>query len=71
MINPARGEVRRVDLGASATVRPCLVVSVPLEVGDRALVVLVPVHPDACGEHLGGSRTAPTRFGSFPRMWGT
>lgn len=40
--NPDRGEVWLVDLGLAAKVRPCLVVSVPLEDEDRALVTLVP-----------------------------
>lgn len=37
-----RGEVWLVDLGMSAKVRPCLVLSVPIEDADRALVTLVP-----------------------------
>jgi mRNA interferase MazF len=37
-----RGEVWLVDLGMSAKVRPCLVISVPIEDTDRALVTLVP-----------------------------
>ena len=40
--NPERGEVWLVDLGLVAKVRPCLVLSVPLEDADRALVTLVP-----------------------------
>ena len=39
---PARGEVWLVDLGMSAKVRPCLVLSVPIGDADRALVTLVP-----------------------------
>jgi mRNA interferase MazF len=39
---PKRGEVWLVDLGMSAKVRPCLVISVPIEDTDRALVTLVP-----------------------------
>ena len=39
---PLRGEVYIVDLGLAAKVRPCLVLSVPLEESDRSLVTLVP-----------------------------
>lgn len=42
MKSPQRGEVWLVDLGLAAKVRPCLVLSVPLEDADRALVTLVP-----------------------------
>lgn len=41
-INPDRREVWLVDLGLAAKVRPCLVLNVPLEDEDRALVTLVP-----------------------------
>jgi mRNA interferase MazF len=39
---PSRGEVWLVDLGMSAKVRPCLVLSAPIGDSDRALVTLVP-----------------------------
>lgn len=39
---PKRGEVWLVDLGMAAKVRPCLVISIPAEESDRALVTLVP-----------------------------
>jgi mRNA interferase MazF len=39
---PPRGEVWLVDLGMTAKVRPCLVLSVPFEDQDRSLVSLVP-----------------------------
>lgn len=42
MSTPERGEVWLVDLGYSAKVRPCLVLSVPTADQDRALVTLVP-----------------------------
>ena len=42
MTRPRRGEVWLVDLGMTAKVRPALVVSVPAEDTDRALVTLVP-----------------------------
>jgi mRNA interferase MazF len=38
----SRGEVWLVDLGLAAKVRPCLVVSIPATLEDRALVCLVP-----------------------------
>ena len=37
-----RGEVWLVDLGMTAKVRPCLVISVPASENERALVALVP-----------------------------
>jgi len=42
MKNPERGEVWLVDLGLAAKVRPAVVLSVPAEDVDRALVTLVP-----------------------------
>ena len=42
MPNPKRGEVWLIDLGYTAKVRPCLVLSIPAEDADRALVTLVP-----------------------------
>ncbi len=39
---PLRGEVYMVDLGLAAKVRPCLVLSVPLEESDRSLVTVIP-----------------------------
>ncbi len=42
MKSPPRGEVRLVDLGLAAKVRPCLVISVPVQDTDRSLVSLVP-----------------------------
>lgn len=42
MISPDRGEVWLVDLGYAAKVRPCLVVSIPALMEDRALATLVP-----------------------------
>lgn len=41
MPRPARGEVWLVDLGLAAKVRPCVVVSVPVEERDRALATVV------------------------------
>jgi mRNA interferase MazF len=41
MNNPQRGEVWLVDLGLAAKVRPCLVLSIPLEDPDRALLTLL------------------------------
>jgi mRNA interferase MazF len=42
MTAPRRGEVWLVDLGMAAKVRPALVISIPAEDTDRALVTLVP-----------------------------
>ncbi len=42
MRSPLRGEVYLVDLGLAAKVRPCLVISVPIEKSDRSLVTLIP-----------------------------
>jgi mRNA interferase MazF len=42
MKNPIRGDVWLVDLGPIAKVRPCLVISIPFEDQDRALVSVVP-----------------------------
>ena len=42
MAEAKRAEVWLVDLGYAAKIRPCLVVSVPAETADRALVTLVP-----------------------------
>lgn len=42
MTQPNRGEVWSVDLGLAAKVRPCLVLSIPFEEEDRALVTIIP-----------------------------
>lgn len=42
MADPNRGEVWLVDLGYAAKVRPCLVLSIPALIQDRALATLVP-----------------------------
>ena len=42
MSSPARGEVWLVDLGYVAKIRPCLVISIPALMQDRALAALVP-----------------------------
>ena len=42
MKTPLRGEVWLVDLGLAAKVRPALVLSVPAEDTDRALVTIIP-----------------------------
>jgi mRNA interferase MazF len=41
MTNPDRGEVWLVDLGMTAKVRPCLILSIPALDQDRALVTVV------------------------------
>ena len=42
MKSPQRGEVWLVDLGMAAKVRPAVVLSLPADDNDRALVTLVP-----------------------------
>lgn len=42
MRSPQQGEVWLVDLGMAAKVRPAVVMSVPVDDADRALVTLVP-----------------------------
>ena len=42
MKSPLRGEVYMVDLGLAAKVRPCVILSVPLEESDRYLVTVIP-----------------------------
>ena len=42
MKSPPRGEVWLVDLGLAAKVRPCLILSVPVQKQDRSLVTLIP-----------------------------
>jgi mRNA interferase MazF len=42
MQSPQRGEVWLVDLGMAMKVRPALVISVPADAADRALVTLMP-----------------------------
>lgn len=42
MKHPVRGEVWLVDLGMTAKVRPCLIMSIAISDIDRALVTLVP-----------------------------
>jgi mRNA interferase MazF len=42
MNSPERGDIWLVDLGYVAKVRPCLVISIPALIQDRALVTLVP-----------------------------
>jgi len=42
MSSPGRGEIWLVDLGYTAKVRPCLVISIPVTEKDRALATLIP-----------------------------
>ncbi|MBI4697888.1 MAG: type II toxin-antitoxin system PemK/MazF family toxin [Nitrospirae bacterium] len=41
MLHPKRGEVWLVDLGLAAKVRPCLVLSIPIQDEDRALITVI------------------------------
>jgi mRNA interferase MazF len=58
--NPSRGEVWLVDLGLAAKVRPCLVLSIPLDDVDRALVTLVPRTTSVYGSRF--EVDTPVRF---------
>ena len=60
MKTPLRAEVYMVDLGMTAKVRPCLVLSVPLEESDRSLVTVVP-HTTAL-RHSRFEISVPVRF---------
>ena len=60
MKSPLRGEVYMVDLGMTAKIRPCLVLSVPIEESDRSLVTVVP-HITAL-RHSRFEVSAPVRF---------
>lgn len=52
MSNPLRGEIWLVDLGYTAKVRPCLVISLPILDQDRALVTLIPHTTSARGSRF-------------------
>jgi mRNA interferase MazF len=52
MSNPDRGEVWLVDLGYVAKVRPCLVISIPALMQDRALMTLIPHTTSARGSRF-------------------
>ena len=63
---PQRGEVWLVDLGLAAKVRPALVISVPAEEVDRALVTMVPHTTSARGTRFEASVSVPfLRAGVF------
>ncbi|MCI0491037.1 MAG: type II toxin-antitoxin system PemK/MazF family toxin [Blastocatellia bacterium] len=52
MSNPNRGEVWLVDLGMTAKIRPCLVVSIPALDQDRALATVLPRTTSARGSRF-------------------
>lgn len=60
MKGPLRGEVYIIDLGMAAKIRPCVVLSVPLEEADRSLVTVVP-HTTAL-RHSRFEVPVPVRF---------
>ena len=63
---PQRGEVWLVDLGLAAKVRPALVISVPAEDVDRALVTMVPHTTSARGTRFEAAVSVPfLRVGVF------
>ena len=63
---PQRGEVWLVDLGLAAKVRPALVISIPAEDVDRALVTMVPHTTSARGSRFEAAVSVPfLRAGVF------
>ena len=60
MRSPPRGEVWLVDLGLTAKVRPCLVLSIATTDSDRALVTLVPHTTSVRGSQF--EVVVPARF---------
>lgn len=60
MKSPPRGEVWLVDLGMTAKVRPCLVISVPIGSDDRSIVTLVPHTTSVRGSRF--EVVVPVRF---------
>lgn len=52
MSSPERGEVWLVDLGYTAKVRPCLVISIPALDQDRALATLIPYTSSSRGSRF-------------------
>ena len=60
MRSPPRGELWLVDLGLSAKVRPCVVLSVATTDSDRALITLVPHTTSARGPKF--EVVVPARF---------
>lgn len=66
MADPRRGEVWMVDLGLTAKVRPCAVVSIPAADQDRALVTLVPHTTSTRGSRFEvGLKVAFLQVGAF------
>lgn len=57
---PERGEVWQVDFGIAAKVRPALVISVPYEDADRALIGVVPHTKSTRGSQF--EIVVPARF---------
>ena len=66
MKTPQRGEVWLVDLGLASKVRPALVISIPADDVDRALVTMVPHTTSARGSRFEAAVSAPfLRAGVF------
>lgn len=57
---PERGEVWQVDFGITQKVRPALVISIPYEDADRALIGVIPHFTSTRGSQFEVS--VPTRF---------
>jgi len=68
--SPQRGEVWLVDLGMAAKVRPAVVISVPVDDADRALVTLVPHTTSARNSRfeIEVNLTKPFHLGDFAKQ---
>ncbi len=55
--------------------RACIIRFIPTHVGNTEstiiVIVIIAVHPHACGEHFTPHTTNHAHCGSSPRMWGT
>ncbi len=69
MKDPGRGEVWLVDLGLAAKVRPAVVLSVPAEDVDRALVTLVPHTTSLRSSQLRYLSPSRALVHSTPQAW--
>ena len=59
-MHPERGEVWQVDFGITQKVRPALVISIPYEDQDRALIGVIPHFTSTRGSQF--EISVPTRF---------
>jgi hypothetical protein len=66
----ARGELWLVDLGMTAKVRPALVISVPADDADRALVTIVPHTTSLRASRFEVAVSVPVLRAGMGRDWG-